>query len=106
MKGKPWPVICRAAAGILKDFEVGAQATPAIREAAAENGALAVMALIEWIGAKPYDLDNPFQADLYRTCARPEYRQSGRAYVRELGGELALPSAMTTWARNHPTDVG
>ena len=107
VKGKPWPVICRAAWDILKGFEVGVQSAPATREAAAENGVLAVTALIERIGVAPYDeLDSPHQAVLYQLCARQDYRDAAAQYIRELGGERALPSAIEMWELNHPAISG
>ncbi len=106
VRGKPWPVICDAASDIRKTYDVTVAATPAIKEAAAKNGEITVMALLERIGARPYDLVSPHQATLYRSCVRPEYQEAGRAYIRELGGEHALPEAMETWERNHPTEMG
>ena len=107
VKGKPWPVICRAAWDILKGFEIGVTAAPAIREAAVENGVLALTALIERIGVTPYDeLDSPHQAVLYQLCARQDYRDAAAQYIRELGGERALPSAIEMWELNHPAEMG
>ena len=105
VEDKPWPVICAAASNILKNFEVDVTAAPAVRKAAAENGALAVTALIERIGARPYDLDSPHQANLYRSCARQDYRDAATKYIRELGGERALPEVMETWELNHPAEM-
>ena len=57
-------------------------------------------------GVKPHEIDNPFQANLYRSCARQDYRDAAVKYIRELGGERALPEAMETWELNHPAEMG
>ncbi len=55
--------------------------------------------------ATPFGLDSPHQANLYRSCARLDYRDAATKYIRQLGGERALPEAMETWELNHPAEM-
>ena len=105
VRGKPWPAICETAEAVCKSYEVGVTASQAIREAAEKNSAIAMTAFIERIGATPFGLDSPHQANLYRSCARQDYRDAAAQYIRELGGERALPEAMETWELNHPAEM-
>ncbi len=105
VRGKSWPAICETAEAVCKSYEVGVTAAQVIKEAAEKNSAIAVTAFIERIGATPFDLDSPHQANLYRSCARQDYQDAAAKYIRELGGEHALPEAMETWELNHPAEM-
>jgi hypothetical protein len=64
-----------------------------------------VAAVLELMGADPRRVTDPFQAAVYRSSARKDFRKAAGKYLRKIGGRDAAEAKMQEWAAANPVLV-
>ncbi len=74
-------------------------------DTAKEMHSYMVSAVLEQMGAKPGRVTDPFQAAVYHSSARKDFRKAARKYLRKVGGREAAEAKMNEWAEANPVLV-